>query len=379
MSERTDSSRDNESTPEMTPSFSKAYYEAEIAILAERMLHRLADDNTGALMETDEVEIRAIFDETEEFHAQYPFSAIEHGDSDPTPGAWSWIEDAEPKESLRRQALDIVAGDVYKRVKQLAESEKYTYRQDGTTYVRKTVEESGTENTAQETNDSSDDTGSANDANDNPAVDEHAPEWELPTDEEGEPDYEAAVEEIGLEYDQLFTIGTEYYRYQGRRHDDLVVVPQTEYSEIVEDCLPVATVWAAYCEGDIGHGPPLTGHGMVRGVTNATGDSHIGLKPSDWDSGSSFARVGLEKVPERGAFFVDYRYGDDLPALTLYDGTEDDRPAYQFLLPTREHPTVQLVCDRESTFVESLPAELRERIESVNEPETESGNDGGDQ
>ena len=103
----------NKPAPEMTPRLSEADYEAEIETLAERMLHRLADDNTGTLMETDGVEIRAIFGETEEFHAQYPFSAIEHGDSDPNPGAWSWIEDAEPKESLRRLALDIVAEDVY--------------------------------------------------------------------------------------------------------------------------------------------------------------------------------------------------------------------------------------------------------------------------
>jgi hypothetical protein len=222
-----------------------------------------------------------------------------------------------------------------------------------------------------------DDDTRENDASNNPAVDERAPEWELPTDEAGEPDYEAAVEEIGLTYDQLFTIDTEYYRYRGRRHDDLVVAPETEYGEVVEDCLPVAVVWAAYCEGRVGHGPPLTGHGMIRGVTNATGDSLIGLKPSDTDADSSFARIGLANVPERGAFFIDYRYGEDLPALTLYDATEHDESVFQFLLPTREHPTVQLVCDRTSPshILENLPTELRERIESVNESESESDNE----
>jgi hypothetical protein len=372
MNERTNSGTGSKPAPEMTPRLSEADYDAEITTLAERMLHRLADDNTGALVEFDEIEIRALFGETEEFHAQYPFSAIEHGDSDPTPGAWNWIDDAEPKESLRRQALDIVAGDVCKRVKQFAEAEEYTYRQDGTTYVRETSNQSGTENTTEEVENSNDCTAGTDDTSDSPAVNEHAPEWELPTDKAGEPDYEAAVEQIGLEYDRLFTIGTEYYRYQGRRYDDLVVAPQTEYGEVVEDCLPVAVVWAAYCEGRIGHGPPLTGHGMIRGVTNATGDSHIGLKPSDADTDSSFTRIGLENVPERGAFFVDYRYGEDLPALTLYDVTEDDRPAYQFLLPTCEYPTVQLVCDRTSDLAECLPTELRERIESVDESESES-------
>ena len=196
-----------------------------------------------------------------------------------------------------------------------------------------------------------------------PQGDERAPEWELPTDEEGEPDHEAAVEEIGLEYDQLFIIDTDYYRYRGRRHDDLVVAPQTEYGDVVEDCLPMAVVWAAYCEGRVGHGPPLTGQGMIRGVTNATGDSHIGLKPSTEDTDAAFTRIGLDGVPERGAFFVDYRHGEDLPALTLYDATERDAPAFQFLLPTREYPTVQLVRDRTTHLPESLPEELRERIE----------------
>jgi hypothetical protein len=378
MSEQIDSDSNGEPSPEMTPRLSKADYEAEVKAIAERLLRELAND-TGALTEFDTVDVRALLGETETIYERFPFSILEHGKHEPGPDAWPWINDAVPKDSLQRQALDVLAGDAYYHAKQFIQSGEYTYRQDGTTYVREKIRQSETENTAQEADDSNDGTDSTDDASDNPAVDEHAPEWELPTDEAGEPDYEAAVEEIGLEYDQLFTIGTEYYRYQGRRHDDLVVVPQTEYSEIVEDCLPVATVWAAYCEGNIGHGPPLTGHGMVRGVTNATGDSHIGLKSSDWDSDSSFARVGPENVPERGAFFIDYRYGEDLPALTLYDATEDDRPAYQFLLPTREHPTVQLVCDRASDFAESLPAELRERIESVNEPETESENDGENQ
>jgi hypothetical protein len=209
-------------------------------------------------------------------------------------------------------------------------------------------------------------------ATENAAVDERAPEWELPTDSTGEPDYEAAVEQIGLKYDQLFTIDTEYYRYRGRRDDDLVVAPQTEYGDVIEDCLPVPAVWAAYCEGRVGHGPPLTGHGMVRGMTNATGDSHIGLKPSKTgtDTESSFTRIGLENVPERGAFFVDYRYGEDLPALTLYDATDREQPAYQFLLPTRDYPTVQLVRDPTSYLLAKLPTKLRERIESVNESES---------
>lgn len=37
---------------------------------------------------------------------------------------------------------------------------------------------------------------------------EYAPEWELPTDDAGEPDREAALEQIGLEYDRLFNIDT---------------------------------------------------------------------------------------------------------------------------------------------------------------------------
>ena len=202
--------------------------------------------------------------------------------------------------------------------------------------------------------------------NENPAVDERALGWELPTDDKGGPDYEAAIDQIGLKYDRLFNIDTDYYRYRGRRDDCIMVAPQSEYADLADDSLAVPFVWAAYCEGRVGHGPPFTGHGMIRGIANSAGVSHIGLKSSDWDSDadSSFARIGLENVPERGAFFVDYRYGEDLPALTLYDATEDDRPAYQFLLPTRERPAVQVVCDRTTDLVESLPMVVREKIES---------------
>ncbi|EMA56749.1 hypothetical protein [Halococcus thailandensis] len=203
--------------------------------------------------------------------------------------------------------------------------------------------------------------------NENPAVDERAPGWELPTDDEGGPDYEAAIEEIGLEYDQLFCIDTEYYRYRGRRHDDLLVVPQSEYADLADDALAIPFVWAAYCEGRIGHGAPITGPGMVRGISNASGNSFVKFQPSDWDLDSSFARIGLNRVPDRGAFFVDYRYGEDLPALTLYDATDREQPAFQFLLATREHPTVQMVRDPTSHLLAQLPAELSERIESVYE------------
>ncbi|WP_273836859.1 hypothetical protein [Halococcus sp. PRR34] len=200
--------------------------------------------------------------------------------------------------------------------------------------------------------------------NENPAVDERAPGWELPTDDEGGPDYEAAIDQIGLEYDQLFNIDTDYYRYRGRRDDCIMVAPQSEYADLVEDALAIPFVWAAYCEGRIGHGAPITGSGMVRGISNASGDSFIKLRPSDWNSDSSFVRIGLNSVPERGAFFVDYSYGEDLPALTLYDATDREQPAYQFLLPTREHPTVQMVRDPTSHLLAKLPTELRKRIES---------------
>jgi hypothetical protein len=205
--------------------------------------------------------------------------------------------------------------------------------------------------------------------NENPAVDERALGWELPTDDKGGPDYEAAIDQIGLKYDRLFNIDTDYYRYRGRRDDCIMVAPQSEYADLADDSLAVPFVWAAYCEGRVGHGPPFTGHGMIRGIANSAGVSHIGLKPSETGTDSSFARIGLDSVPERGAFFVDYRYGEDLPALTLYDATDREQPAYQFLLPTREHPTVQMVRDPTSYLLAKLPTELRERIESEHEHE----------
>jgi hypothetical protein len=152
-----------------------------------------------------------------------------------------------------------------------------------------------------------------------------------------------------------------------------MVAPQSEYADLADDALAIPFVWAAYCEGRIGHGVPLTDSGMVRGISNASGNSFIKLQPLDWDLDSSFTRIGLNSVPERGAFFVDYSYGEDLPALTLYDATDREQPAYQFLLPTREHPTVQMVRDPTSHLLAKLPTELRERIESEHGHEHEHG------
>lgn len=364
------------SSHEMAPRLTKTDYKSEVKAIAKRTLHRFADDNTGEIMEIDDIEIRTIIGETEMFHERFPFSILEHSHHESNPGAWEWIEDATPKTSLVRYALDVLAGDVSSHMGLLMEFERYTHRRDGIIYLRKTVDQPD-QSTDEEENptievDSNND--STNGGNDNPTTEnEYAPDWELPANEAGEPDYEGIVEQIGLKSGQVFNIDTEYYRYHSRRNHDIVVEPLTEYGEIVEDCLAIGYIWAAYCEGRIGHGQPLTGHGMVRGVTNATGDSHIGLKPSDTgtDMESSFARIGLENVPERGAFFVDYRYGEDMPSLTLYDATEDDRLACQFLLPTRERPTVQLVADRTTDLSEELATELRERIESVNESGSE--------
>lgn len=116
-----------------------------------------------------------------------------------------------------------------------------------------------------------------------------------------------------------------------------MVAPQSEYADLADDALAIPFVWAAYCEDRIGHGASVTGPGMVRGISNASGDFFIKLRPSDWNSNNSFARIGLNSVPERGAFFVDYSYGEGLPALTLYDATDREQPAYQFLLPTHKH------------------------------------------
>jgi hypothetical protein len=379
MNEHTDSSSDRELTTEMTPRLSETDYEVKVKVLAERMLRELAND-TGVLTPFDTTDVRTLLSETVTIYENFPFSILEHGQHKPRADVWPWIDDAVPKESLRRQALGILAGDVFKRLNQFAQSKKYTYRQDGATYVRKTVNQTEAGNTAQEADTSNNSTASRRDGyrstdspNENPAVDERAPGWELPTDGEGEPDYEATIEQIGLEYDQLFNIDTDYYRYRGRRGDDIMVAPQSEYADLADDAFAIPFVWAAYCEGRIGHGAPVTGPGMVRGISNASGDSFVKLQPSDRNSADSFTRIGLNGVPERGAFFVDYSYGEDLPALTLYDATDREQPAYQFLLPTREHPTVQMVRDSTSHLLAKLPTELRERIESEHGHEHEHG------
>lgn len=120
---------------ETTPQLSKSEYEAKVETLAGRMLHQLADGETGELA-YEENEIRPLLGETETFHEEYPLSAIEHCRHDPSPGVWTWINDTTPKNGLCRQALEIVAQDVARLVERYAESEAYTYFEDGATYIR---------------------------------------------------------------------------------------------------------------------------------------------------------------------------------------------------------------------------------------------------
>lgn len=197
--------------------------------------------------------------------------------------------------------------------------------------------------------------------NENPAVDERAPGWKLPVDNEGRPDYEDTVEQIGLERGKLFAIGTEYYRYQGRENDAIRVTPQSEYADLKEDALAIPFVWAAYCEGRVAHDTPTSGAGMIKGVGNQQGNSHIRIEPGN--SEDTFTRILPKGVPDRGAIFLDYWHGDDLPELALYDGTDREEPAFKFLLPTDDHPHVQLVRDRTSYLLESLPDKIEERLE----------------
>ena len=196
---------------------------------------------------------------------------------------------------------------------------------------------------------------------DNPAIDERAPGWELPSDENGQPDYEAAINEIGLEHDQIFRIEHEVYRYQGRRGDDALVVPQSKYSDIDEDCLPVAVIWGAYHEGNVGLGRAHTGAGLVKSVKNVGGDSWIEVGPDRSQSPSGL--LTFENVPEKGIVGFDYYNGDDLPRLRIWDATAQEEPAYDFILPTEDHPQAYLLRDRTSYLMGSLPDDLADRLD----------------
>ena len=194
----------------------------------------------------------------------------------------------------------------------------------------------------------------------NQAVDEQAPEWALPTNDREEPDYEAAIEEIGLEYDQIFRIDSEFYRYRGQRGDDAVVAPQSKYSDVDEDCLPIAIIWAAFHEGRVGHGPAYTGPGLVKNVSNIGGNSQIEIGPGK--SSDQNGLITFENVPEDGIVGFDYFNGENLPRLRLYDATAREEPAFDFVLPTEQHPQVYLLRDRVSYLTENLPDEIEEKI-----------------
>ena len=196
---------------------------------------------------------------------------------------------------------------------------------------------------------------------DNPAIDERAPGWELPSDENGQPDYEAAINEIGLEHDQIFRIEHEVYRYQGRRGDDALVVPQSKYSDIDEDCLPVAVIWGAYHEGNVGLGRAHTGSGLVKDITNVGGNSEIEIGPDR--SRDQIGLLDFKNVPGKGCVGFDYYSGEDLPRLRLYDATAREEPAFDFILPTEEHPEVHMVRDPTSYLLSSLPDELEDRLD----------------
>jgi hypothetical protein len=124
---------------ETTPQLSKSEYEAEVETLAKRMLRWLADDETGELT-YEESEIQTLLSETETFHEEYPLSAIKHSRYDPSPGAWSWINDTTPKNGLCRQALDVITQDTARLVGQYAESEAYAYREEGIVYIRESFD-----------------------------------------------------------------------------------------------------------------------------------------------------------------------------------------------------------------------------------------------
>jgi hypothetical protein len=140
---------------ETTPQLPRSEYESKIETLAERMLRQLAEDETGELT-YEESEIRPLLSETETVHREYPFSTIKHGRYDPNPGAWSWINDAGPREGLYRQALDMLAQDVARLVERYAKSKTFTYRQDETTYVRESFNSEIETSAEKESNDPTD-------------------------------------------------------------------------------------------------------------------------------------------------------------------------------------------------------------------------------
>lgn len=82
-------------------------------------------------------------------------------------------------------------------------------------------------------------------------------EQDFPTTGEGDPDYEAAVEQLGLEHDRVFEYAEraagayDRYRCWCRRGGCAIVCPQTRYTDLAEDALRIEALWAAYRAGEL--------------------------------------------------------------------------------------------------------------------------------
>lgn len=191
------------------------------------------------------------------------------------------------------------------------------------------------------------------------------PPHEVQTDENGDPDYEATIEAMGLEYDAIYRIGNDRYRYRGHRTGSIVVEPLSEYCDLTDDCLRVEYMWAVYQEGNVEAITSENDRGMVAEVETDPGTTTVRIEPDS--ARDSHVYFNVEGVPELAGFYLDYHHGEERPMVYFHDA-DCERVAFEILLPNEDNPKAQLVCDRTQYYRGNIPDEIEDRILDDNDP-----------
>ena len=182
---------------------------------------------------------------------------------------------------------------------------------------------------------------------------------EVQTDENAEPDYRATIDEIGFTYDEVVQIENDLYRYRGFRTDSVLLEPLSYYCDLPDDALNLEFVWEAYQEGNIHHPGQYEQEGMIAQVTDHPSISVVEIEPGPAEDSSVL--FDLEGVAGSGAFYTDYFYGEDHPALYFYDA-DREQVAHVMLLPTEENPDARIIQSRGEYYPDNMPEEIRNHI-----------------
>jgi hypothetical protein len=102
---------------------SKATYHQRVGMLAERILHRLADE-TGTLQTVNYNTVLGHLKVIERMSFGNPFSVLAHSEYELNAFDWERINEKHPVHGLAEQARRLVAGDVQQRLLELVANDE---------------------------------------------------------------------------------------------------------------------------------------------------------------------------------------------------------------------------------------------------------------